>query len=104
MKALGLNQTSLAAKLGLSQGVISEFASGSREPSKEFLMGLPKLGISLDWFLTGEGEMLIAKNDRRHPFIVELEAIVDKKLERIEVQIAELEGRIRTGPDSGPWT
>jgi len=59
LKALDLTQTGLASKLGLSQGVISEFASGSREPSKEFLIGLPKLGVSLDWFLTGEGEMLL---------------------------------------------
>jgi len=57
LKALNLTQTGLASKLGLSQGVISEFTSGAREPSKEFLVGLPKLGISLDWFLTGEGEM-----------------------------------------------
>jgi transcriptional regulator with XRE-family HTH domain len=60
LKALNLTQTSLASKLGLSQGVISEFASGAREPSKEFLIGLPKLGVSLDWFLSGEGEMLLA--------------------------------------------
>jgi len=59
LKALDLTQTGLASKLGLSQGVISEFASGAREPSKEFLIGLPKLGVSLDWFLTGEGEMLL---------------------------------------------
>jgi transcriptional regulator with XRE-family HTH domain len=60
LKSLNLTQTGLATRLGLSQGVISEFTSGSREPSKEFLIGLPKLGISLDWFLTGEGEMLLA--------------------------------------------
>jgi SOS-response transcriptional repressor LexA len=60
LQTLNLTQTGLATKLGLSQGVISEFTSGSREPSKEFLLGLPKLGISLDWFLTGEGEMLLS--------------------------------------------
>jgi len=59
LKALDLTQTGLASKLGLSQGVISEFTSGAREPSKEFLIGLPKLGVSLDWFLTGAGEMFL---------------------------------------------
>jgi SOS-response transcriptional repressor LexA len=62
LKALNLTQTGLATKLGLSQGVISEFSSGAREPSKDFLLGLPKLGISLDWFLTGEGEMFLSSN------------------------------------------
>ncbi|MDR2185700.1 MAG: helix-turn-helix domain-containing protein [Treponema sp.] len=102
MKTLGLKQASLAVKLGLSQGVISEFASGSREPSKEFLLGLSKLGVSLDWFLTGEGEILITQNDKKHPFIAELEAIVDKKLEKIEARIAEIEGRINAGPSKAP--
>ena len=59
LKALDLTQTGLASRLGLSQGVISEFTSGAREPSKEFLIGLPKLGVSLDWFLTGAGEMFL---------------------------------------------
>ena len=63
LKILALNQTGLAAKLGLSQGVISEFASGAREPSKEFLFGLSKLGISLDWFLTDEGEMFLSSQE-----------------------------------------
>jgi transcriptional regulator with XRE-family HTH domain len=59
LKELKLNQVALAAKMNLSQGVISEFASGARLPSKEFIFGLPKLGISLDWFLTGIGEMFL---------------------------------------------
>jgi transcriptional regulator with XRE-family HTH domain len=57
LKEFGLNQTALATKMNLSQGVISEFASGARLPSKEFIFGLSKLGISLDWFLTGVGDM-----------------------------------------------
>jgi SOS-response transcriptional repressor LexA len=57
LKDLGLNQTALASKMNLSQGVISEFASGARLPSKEFIFGLSKMGISLDWFLTGIGDM-----------------------------------------------
>jgi SOS-response transcriptional repressor LexA len=60
LKELGLNQTAFASKMNLSQGVISEFASGARLPSKEFIFGLPKLGISLDWFLTGIGDMRLA--------------------------------------------
>jgi SOS-response transcriptional repressor LexA len=57
LKDLGLNQTAFASKMNLSQGVVSEFASGARLPSKDFIFGLSKLGISLDWFLTGVGDM-----------------------------------------------
>jgi len=57
LAALNTNQTGLAKKLNVSRGIVSEFASGAREPSKDFLIGLSKLGISIDWFLTGEGNM-----------------------------------------------
>jgi transcriptional regulator with XRE-family HTH domain len=57
MKVLKVNQGGLASILGVSQGVISEFATGAREPSKEFIFGISKLGISLDWFVTGDGAM-----------------------------------------------
>jgi transcriptional regulator with XRE-family HTH domain len=60
LKELGLSQVALAGKLGVSQGIISEFTSGSRLPSKDFIFGLSKLGISIDWFLTGKGEILLA--------------------------------------------
>jgi SOS-response transcriptional repressor LexA len=58
LETLEVTQAGLAEKLGVSQGIISEFASGSRHPSKEFIFGISKLGISVDWFLTGEGAML----------------------------------------------
>jgi SOS-response transcriptional repressor LexA len=74
LKELGLNQRVFASKMNLSQGVISEFASGARLPSKEFIFGLPKLGISLDWFLTGIGDMRLpsvlasSRQDLAKPF------------------------------------
>ncbi|GHT56249.1 hypothetical protein AGMMS50233_07650 [Endomicrobiia bacterium] len=46
--------------------------------------------------------MFIAKNDKKHPIIAEIEAIVDKKLEKIEAQIAEIEGRIKNRPPKDP--
>jgi SOS-response transcriptional repressor LexA len=95
LKALDLTQTGLAAKLGFSQGVISEFASGSRDPSKEFLLGLPKLGVSVDWFLTGKGEMFSAKKEKKHPLVANLEAMIDQRLEKIETRLAVLEARPR---------
>ena len=64
LEALSINQSGLALKLGVSRGIVSEFANGAREPSKEFLFGLSKLGISLDWFLTGEGEMFLSKQEK----------------------------------------
>jgi hypothetical protein len=58
---LKIKQSGLAKMLGLSQSVISEFANGTRSPSKEFIIGLPGIGISTDWFLTGKGSMFLPK-------------------------------------------
>lgn len=57
MEALSLNQAGLAAKLGVSRSLVSEFIGGGREPSKEFMFAISELGVSLDWFLSGEGPM-----------------------------------------------
>lgn len=63
---LNINQTELARILGVSRGIISEFSSGAREPSKDFLFAISKkLGVSIDWFLTGEGEMFLPGRDPR---------------------------------------
>jgi len=59
MKTLGLNQAGFAKLLGVSRGIVSEFTNGSREPSKDFLFAISKLGVSLDWFLTGRGSMFL---------------------------------------------
>ena len=64
LQALNMNQTALAKALGVSRGIISEFSSGAREPSKDFLFGISKLGISIDWFLSGEGPMFL--NEKRN--------------------------------------
>ena len=64
LEILSINQSALASKLGVSKGVVSEFASGAREPSKDFLFGLSKIGISLDWFLTGEGDIFLSHESK----------------------------------------
>jgi SOS-response transcriptional repressor LexA len=95
LKALGVTQTGLASKLGVSQGIISEFTSGAREPSKEFLFGLSKLGISLDWFLTEKGEIFLEGKREKHPIIADLEALIAEKMERFESRMVAMEDRLK---------
>ncbi|MEL3908047.1 MAG: S24 family peptidase [Treponemataceae bacterium] len=58
-RILRLNQTEFAEKLGVSRSIVSEFENDAREPSKEFIIALSKLGVSVDWFLTGDGEVFL---------------------------------------------
>ena len=52
-----MNQTEFATLIKIQRSALSEFESGNRDPSKELIKILSDMGISVDWFLTGEGEM-----------------------------------------------
>jgi SOS-response transcriptional repressor LexA len=101
MDRLGTNQGGLAEKLGLSKGVISEFATGARAPSKEFLLGISKLGISLDWFLTSEGSMFLSEPQKmpaemeKHPLVVDIETIVKQNIDPIEHRLKAVEDALQ---------
>lgn len=60
-RILQLNQTEFAEKLGVSRSIVSEFENNIREPSKEFIIALSKINISLDWFMADKGSMFAEK-------------------------------------------
>jgi len=51
------SQTQFALKFNISQSALSKYEKNLRDLSTEFLIQLRQLGISIDWLLTGEGEM-----------------------------------------------
>src|SRR5688500_5732074 len=57
---LGLSQKDLAGQIGVTQGAIAQFESGSRAPSLDLLPAVSKaLRVSTDYLLTGsESEWL----------------------------------------------
>lgn len=48
-------------KLGLAQGTLSHYISNNRQPGTEMLQKFREDGLSIDWLLTGEGEMEVPK-------------------------------------------
>jgi phage repressor protein C with HTH and peptisase S24 domain/transcriptional regulator with XRE-family HTH domain len=64
----GYNRSKLASVLNLSRSAISEFENNIREPSKDFILSLHKLGVSIDWFVSGAGEMMEADRLTSYPF------------------------------------
>ena len=57
-----MNQTEFANYTNILRSAISEFESGNREPTREFIKTLSDIGISADWFLSGTGPMLKPTN------------------------------------------
>ena len=59
-----LSQQELADAIGVSRGYIGDIERNRSEPSSNFLTLLAsKLGVSVDWLLTGEGDMYRQTNN-----------------------------------------
>ncbi|WP_265822572.1 helix-turn-helix domain-containing protein [Geovibrio ferrireducens] len=60
-KILKLNQKDFSDKIGINQSTLSQYESGTINPSKAVLISISNsFGVSIEWLLTGEGEMLAA--------------------------------------------
>jgi len=58
-----LSQKAFAQELGIAQSVIAEIETGKNEPSRNLMIRLKKCyKVSIDWLLTGEGEMFKKKD------------------------------------------
>lgn len=64
MRHSGLSKTEFAAKLGVSQGVMSHISSGRNKPGTEMLVSLLQVypEIAPDWLMLGEGSMFKPKD------------------------------------------
>ena len=59
-KALSLNQTEFGAKIGVKQGTVAAYESGSRVPLDSVVVSICReFGVSEQWLRTGEGEMFL---------------------------------------------
>lgn len=66
---LNLSAQKLADKLEVSQSSIAQYELGKREPNYNFLSQLYiKMGINLNWFVSGQGEMFIGQDKKPDNF------------------------------------
>jgi SOS-response transcriptional repressor LexA len=103
----GFNKAKLPEILGVNSQYLTDIRTKKKtSPSPKFALSLiTKLNFNPSWLETGEGMIFNPPLPEKHPLILDLEAIVDKKLEKIEAQIAEIESHLRKkvmdDPDSG---
>ena len=59
---LGISENEFAKRLGIAQSTLNSYTLGKRKPSSEFSENLLNtfVDISAEWFMRGEGEMLIS--------------------------------------------
>lgn len=58
---LGMSQRGIAQAIGCSARSWEKYESGLSAPGSQILQGIGKLGINLDWLLTGQGLMMRAE-------------------------------------------
>ena len=95
LDALQISQHKLAERAGVAQSYVSAIKAGKTLPSVVMLVGLRReFGVSLDWYLTGEGEMFAGpgKHYCDDPATADIwETLLPAVLE----QGAEKQGRVR---------
>jgi SOS-response transcriptional repressor LexA len=107
-ETIGVSQSEFARTLGFAASFISGIERDTKDVSRELLQKLLQIyQVNINWLLSGEGEMFLG-NPERSPKILEklsLGAIIDQRLEKIEAQIAKIEGQLKKkdidGLDSG---
>ena len=57
-KRLTLSQKTFADKIGVDQGRVSQWETERSQPSSSALSEIVRLGVNVNWLLTGEGEMM----------------------------------------------
>ncbi len=83
---LRLNQTELAAELGVSRQQLSHMITGKNSLTQKTMEILhDKFNVNLNWLLYGEGSMFISVNEKS----TEVVKIRLKKGQRLEVEYEE---------------
>ena len=98
IKALNLNQSEFAKRLGMTQPNISRMVNGSSNISIEVLNRITERyrQINLHWLLTGKGDMFFAGPDYKEPQMRDVQVAEGKgKLEELEERVGRLEDMVK---------
>lgn len=101
-KSLRLNQTEFGRRLGLQQGTIAGYETGTRVPSDAAILSICReYGVSELWLRTGEGDMFPPKSRAE-----ELGALVASLLEDRDdsFRSALMTALLRFDPDGPEWS
>jgi SOS-response transcriptional repressor LexA len=92
----GINKAKLSEILGVNSQYLTDIRTKKKKsPGPEFVLSLiTKLNFNPSWLETGEGTIFNPPLPEKHPLILNLEAIVDQRLEKLEAQIAEIKGQV----------
>jgi len=92
-----MNKAEFAVLTKTHASILSEYESKNREPSKEFIKTLNEIGISVDWFLTGNGSMLLKPQNR----LTSRKTFDDEPIDRLNSNLPDTAAGGKMKPTSG---
>jgi len=88
-KQLNLSQKAFAEKVDVDQGRVSQWEKEKSLPSSSSLIEIARLGVNINWLLTGEGEMMLevpssskSKKIFSEEQKKEIERLIDERLKK----------------------
>ena len=95
IEELGYNKSSFAAKVGVSQPIITHITNGRNNPGLEviqkILSNIPE--INPDWLIMGRGEMLL-NNYLKQKMISDINSDVNNSLIKLEEEVKFLRNKV----------
>ena len=86
---LNLSQKDFAEKIGVDQARVSRWEKEKSLPSSSSLIEIARLGVNINWLLTGEGEMMLeiqsspkSKKIFSEEQKKEIERLIDERLKK----------------------
>jgi SOS-response transcriptional repressor LexA len=100
----GLDKAKLPGILGVNSQYLTDIRTKKKKtPGPEFALSLiTKLNFNPIWLNLGKGAIFNPPPPEEHPLIEALESLIDQRLEKIEAQIAKIEGQLKSGPSKDP--
>jgi transcriptional regulator with XRE-family HTH domain len=99
-EAMGITQREMAARLSISPPSYNHIEKSETAAFSDSLMSLiTELGISLDWIITGRGEMLLPQTPTpTTPDEPEPEALMEEmeeRVRRIKIDVSDIEDTLK---------
>ena len=86
-KALALNQQEFGRRIGVRQGTVAGYETGSRTPLDAVVNSICReFNVSEDWLRTGEGEMF-SQAVKKDEVAALVENVLSKRFEQLKAEI-----------------
>lgn len=83
---LKLTQSQLAEKVGSSAAAFGQYEKGEKIPGGKVLAGLARLGVNINWLLTGEDQVFISALKFDLELLQDVMAVMEKVFDNLQEQ------------------